>query len=728
MKDLCITLYKGFSAVSGETGLLPVMEDIRNGKYADIVHRITDFALRGMKKEAELLKKSLPYLSLTANYARRRLPHSIIRYNHAVTIDIDGLADDRIPDLRRRVESDPDVLACFLSPKQHGLKIFVFLRTAFACKLREVTFSAAEVSYDSLEKYHAQMYDAARRHIEQLTGVQVDTSGSDLSRGFFISSDPCAYLNRTLLEEIPDYPARILPADKPAGKSADTSRKSPRPAAGKPDVPPATVEPWEQMEYRKALSTTKRTDRFTEGNRDNFLYILGNRCYRKGISEASACTLILRDFGREDMDVLAPVRNAYTYISKTEAAQKVKEEKRPLINRVMEFLEQHYGIRRNVILDRLEFLPLGASGTSDTSGTPGSEACKGIYRNMRGKDYNSIFVDLQMSGIVCFQNFLKSVIDSDYAADFNPFLDYLARLPAWDGTDYIGALAATVRTDDQELWTEGFRRWLVGMVACALNEEDMNQLVLILYSEQGKGKSSWIRRLLPPQWKEYFYNGMIDPGNKDHAQLLSTRLIINMEEFEGVKPGELADLKRIITQENVTQRKVWDAQAFTFVRHASFIGSTNNRQCLQDIGGNRRFLPVTVKEVDYRTPVNHAGVYSQVLALLKEKYRYWFEGHEIELLNLHNELHRMKDPVEENLFVYFRKALPEDLCVKWMPAAAILSKIAVYGKVQVNRQAMQALVQSLEKYMFRSRTNAQGSTEYEVVDIQQADVEANFRK
>lgn len=48
--------------------------------------------------------------------------------------------------------------------------------------------------------------------------------------------------------------------------------------------------------------------------------------------------------------------------------------------------------------------------------------------------------------------------------------------------------------------------------------------------------------------------------------------------------------------------------------------------------------------------------------------------------------------------------------------------------MQVNRQAMQALVQSLEKYMFRSRTNAQGSTEYEVVDIQQADVEANFRK
>lgn len=222
MKDLCITLYKGFSAVSGETGLLPVMEDIRNGKYADIVHRITDFALRGMKKEAELLKKSLPYLSLTANYARRRLPHSIIRYNHAVTIDIDGLADDRIPDLRRRVESDPDVLACFLSPKQHGLKIFVFLRTAFACKLREVTFSAAEVSYDSLEKYHAQMYDAARRHIEQLTGVQVDTSGSDLSRG---SSSPPTPAHTSTVPSWRRFPT-IPPASSPQ-TSPPVSQRTP---------------------------------------------------------------------------------------------------------------------------------------------------------------------------------------------------------------------------------------------------------------------------------------------------------------------------------------------------------------------------------------------------------------------------------------------------------------------------------------------------------------------
>ena len=224
--------------------------------------------------------------------------------------------------------------------------------------------------------------------------------------------------------------------------------------------------------------------------------------------------------------------------------------------------------------------------------------------------------------------------------------------------------------------------------------------------------------MLPPEWKEYFYNGIIDPSNKDDARLLATRIIINMEEFEGVKPGELAALKRIIAQDNVTQRKAYDIEAFTLPRHCSFIASTNNRQCLQDIGGNRRFLPITVTGIDYHTPVNHPGIYAQALALLKDGFRYWYEGEEIEQLNKHNERHRMKDPVEENLFVFFRKPLPEDLQVKWLPASVILTKLSIFGKVQVNPHTQLVLVQALEKYGFGTRTNEQETTEYEVVDIQ----------
>ena len=161
-----------------------------------------------------------------------------------------------------------------------------------------------------------------------------------------------------------------------------------------------------------------------------------------------------------------------------------------------------------------------------------------------------------------------------------------------------------------------------------------------------------------------------------------------------------------------------DIEAFTPPRHCSFIASTNNRQCLQDIGGNRRFLPITITGIDYHTPVNHPGLYAQAIALLKDGFRYWYEGEEIEQLNKHNERHRMKDPVEENLFVFFRKPLPEDLQVKWLPASVILTKLSIFGKVQVNPHTQLVLVQALEKYGFGTRTNEQETTEYEVVDIQ----------
>ena len=52
----------------------------------------------------------------------------------------------------------------------------------------------------------------------------------------------------------------------------------------------------------------------------------------------------------------------------------------------------------------------------------------------------------------------------------------------------------------------------------------------------------------------------------------------------------------------------------------------------------------------------------------------------------------------------------------------------LFGKVQVNRQTQQELVQALEKYGFATRVNAQGGTEYEVVEFQAEEVERRFKE
>ena len=711
MENIPVTTYRGFSTVSGETTFTQDMADIRNGKHAKLIIKIASLVAQGKVEEANRVKKQLPFRTLTANYRERRLAPSITRYNPVITLDIDDLEEGQLEQTRTLINEDLHTLGSFLSPKRHGYKLFVFMQTEYARHLYD-RLRQGEVTYATLEEIHLKLYSAAKEHYEALLGVEVDGSGKDISRGYFMSFDPHAYINAALLEQISPLPARIIPPAKkensPKKTPVETVHPLPASSAATPqDAKSQGAKPWEKLIFSKAVTAVKRTTRFRAGNRDNFLFALGNKCYSKGLDEQTAIRLAKNEFGQEYPDVESPLHNAYIYTDKTSEAATKKEEKKPVINQVMSFLEEHYGIRRNLILDRLEFMPY----------TPSADAGKG-YRPMRGKDYNTLFVDLQIAGISCYQNFLRAVIDSNYAKEFNPYTDYLYALPPWDGTDYIAQLADTLTTENRELWQKGFKRWIVGLVACALSDEDMNQLVIILYSEQGKGKSSWIRRLLPPEWKEYFYNGIIDPSNKDDARLLATRIIINMEEFEGVKPGELAALKRIIAQDNVTQRKAYDIEAFTLPRHCSFIASTNNRQCLQDIGGNRRFLPITITGIDYHTPVNHPGIYAQALALLKDGFRYWYEGEEIEQLNKHNERHRMKDPVEENLFVFFRKPLPEDLQIKWLPASVILTKLSIFGKVQVNPHTQLVLVQALEKYGFGTRTNEQETTEYEVVDIQ----------
>ena len=296
-------------------------------------------------------------------------------------------------------------------------------------------------------------------------------------------------------------------------------------------------------------------------------------------------------------------------------------------------------------------------------------------------------------------------------------------------TDYIGRLADTVQAEDQEFWRKSFRRWFVGMLACALQDDTVNHLVIILYSEQGKGKSTWIRRLLPPEWREYYRNGMANPENKDHQLLLSTHLIINMEEFEGARVGDLAGLKRVITQESVTERKAY-RRAGVHLHTARILHCQHQQPPMPAGHRGKQTVPALIHHFTGLQDARQlrGSICAGACPAESRGTNTGTKREEIDELNRHNELHRMKDPVEENLLVYFRKPEPGETCVKWMPAATILSKIAIYGKIQVNRQTIQILVMSLEKYGFRTRRNSQGSTEYEVIDLQNDEVNNGFRE
>lgn len=353
-----------------------------------------------------------------------------------------------------------------------------------------------------------------------------------------------------------------------------------------------------QLDFRKALEYTQRKERLETGNRDNFFYCLGNQCYRRHITEEEAVSLAHSHFGElPDFDLELPLHNAYQYTSKTDCAE--EEEKTPRICQVIKFMDEHYEIRRNVVKEQIEFRKL-------IPGVPPTELPP--FSTLRVKDVNTFYINAQMKKIYVSQANLKALVDSDYAKPFNPFVHYFTSLEAWDGkTDHIGQLTKTVKAADQAFFEDSFRRWLVGMVACAINDEVQNHQLMLLHGAQGKGKSTFIRRLLPPELKDYYRNGMIYPENKDHLLQMSSCLIINLDEFDTLSPARMQELKSLITQDVMNERKVYDIQNYTFTRRASFIASTNNPHCLPDIGENRRILFNTLLKIDYHTPVNHQG-------------------------------------------------------------------------------------------------------------------------
>lgn len=598
MENISITTYRGLSLVSGSISIRQMFEFIRGDVYRDRIRRLREAMDAGETVKADHMKKQLPYCTITATYAKERLAYSLDTYQDIITLDCDDMPAEKIPEFRQLVNDCPDTLGSFVSPRMHGLKIFVYLTGNEAEALRTELNALRTVDFLTLERYHHRIYALASSQYEKLLNTKVDTSGSDPGRGFFVSHDPDAFLSTERLENVKPLTVKVtLPTEEEC-----KNKKRKNPGKRSPLLPvqenASPIDLQVQLDFRKALEYTKRKERLEIGNRDNFFYCLGNQCYHRHITEEEAVSLAHSHFGDlPDFDLELPLHNAYQYTSKTDQAE--EESQQPRICQVIKFMDEHYEIRRNVVKEQIEFRKI-IPDLPKTEQPP--------FSTLRTKDVNTFYINAQMKKIYSSQANLKALVDSDYAKPFNPFIHYFTSLQTWDGkTDHIGQLTKTVKAADQAFFEDSFRRWLVGMVACAIDDEAQNHQLMLLHGAQGKGKSTFVRHLLPPELKDYYRNGMISPDNKDHLLQMSSCLLINLDEFDTLSPARMQELKSLITQDVMNERKVYDIQNYTFIRRASFIASTNNPHCLPDIGENRRILFNTLLEIDYHTPVNHQG-------------------------------------------------------------------------------------------------------------------------
>ena len=274
---------------------------------------------------------------------------------------------------------------------------------------------------------------------------------------------------------------------------------------------------------------------------------------------------------------------------------------------------------------------------------------------------NTLWSELSATKVVRAQDIYR-VLESDFVPEFNPFLYYLEHLPPWDGSDYILAMSVSVsvrgEVEEQLLFAQYLKKWLVGMVAGWIDPQVVNNVILVLIGEQGSYKTTWFNYLLPPELRQYFYTKTnSNKMGRDDLLTLAQYGLVCCEELDTMRPSELNQLKAAVTMPSIDERAAY-AHFHEHRPHiASFCGTGNNMQFLSDPSGNRRWLPFEVETITSprEMPFDYEGIYAQAYALYREGFQFWFSKAEIERLAEHN--HQFETPrLETELVdVYFRK-------------------------------------------------------------------------
>ena len=345
-------------------------------------------------------------------------------------------------------------------------------------------------------------------------------------------------------------------------------------------------------------------------------------------------------------------------VSSKEAVKKAKS--CSLMQEVTAFLTSRYRFRFNVLTEETEVAD-AANITNIVNNIPDTHL---RYAKVDERWMNSLSMEAIETGIDCWDRDIQRFVRSRRISEYHPFTAYFERLPEWDGTDRVSALAR--RVSDDPVWVNGFHRWMLGLSAQWMQfRPDTNRAnsvaPLLVSSRQGLGKSTFCRLLMPDALKSY-YTESYDLGSPASAEArLAAYGLINLDEFDKLGVSKMPLLKNLMQASALNIRKAYKRSASALPRIASFIGTSNREDLLVDRTGSRRFLCVSLEHaIDCTTSVEHEQLYAQLKAELLSGERSWFNKEEEQTIQRHNALFYKHVPEEEVFRLCFRFATEED--------------------------------------------------------------------
>ena len=317
---------------------------------------------------------------------------------------------------------------------------------------------------------------------------------------------------------------------------------------------------------------------------------------------------------------------------------------------VEEFLCENYLFRRNVLNGKIEFATL----------KDGSQASD--YRTLTQEALNSIIIRVKRLEIAEGnpKTDIVELIHSEEVPAFNPIEEFLNALPAWDGQNHVAELFSRLPGVSSEQLSF-LSTWLRSTVAHWLQMDTLhgNECVPTLIGHQGCGKTTFLRRMLPPHLRQYYLDHLNLSNKFDKEMALTNNLLVNLDELDAIRPSQHAALKQTLSKSKVNGRPIFGCAQEDRPRFASFVATTNNPHPLTDATGSRRYICIQIPQgqyIDNVGEINYEQLYAQVLYELRElKAPYWFNNEEVaRIQELNIEFSEKKD-LAEIVIACFRK-------------------------------------------------------------------------
>ena len=356
---------------------------------------------------------------------------------------------------------------------------------------------------------------------------------------------------------------------------------------------------------------------------------------------------------------------------------------------IEQFLNDNYRLRRNMLSGKVEF-KMRAEVTAD-------------YRPLTQEALNSIIIRAMREGLDEECNPKADItmyVNSEEVRMYNPVLDFLNDLPKWDGQNHVAKLFSRIPGLSSEQLAF-LAVWLRSTIAHWLQLDTMhgNEVVPVLIGAQGCGKTTFLRRLLPCQLREYYLDHLNLSNKFDKEMALTNNLLVNLDELEAIRPSQHAALKQTLSKNKVNGRPIFGKAQDDRPRYASFVSTTNNPHPLTDATGSRRYICMTIPKgqlIDNAGDIDYEQLYAQVLYEIRElNAPYWFNNEEVTRIQQLNLAYMQQKDIAEMVKACFRKP-NEGEKVKSMNTTEMLEIIRdAYPNVTVTTKAKVELGRAL---------------------------------